>query len=129
VEANLVRDPIVRVLHDADGVGALVYNADDHGIRVTHLPQHHHADRLSERKGSRDPAIWDGCSRVLCCCNVQVTEANRPDHEAAMIDLDAALRAAPTGESEMANPLGGHVHAGRFVTLVTGELEHKSMLG
>ena len=51
------------------------------------------------------------------------------DNEAAMIDLDAALRAASSGESETANTLGGHVHADRFATLVTGELEQKSVLG
>jgi len=46
-----------------------------------------------------------------------------------MIDVDAALPAASTGESKTANTLGGHVHADRFAALVTGELEQKSVLG
>gem|GEM_PF-365212 len=37
---------------------------------------------------------------------------------------------APTsGESQTANTLGGHVHADRLAALVTGELEHKAVLG
>jgi hypothetical protein len=41
----------------------------------------------------------------------------------------AALRAASSGESQTANSLGGHVHADSLAALVTGELEHKSILG
>ncbi len=61
--------------------------------------------------------------------SARIPGPSKSRNEAAMIEPDAALRAAPAGESETANTLGGHVHAERFATLVTGELEHKSVLG